>query len=206
MVPWTPFNHWEGPPIASLQRETLGKGGSPAVLSRSPQRHPSLPASRQRIYSKIIALTPLAILMAFSTPKQTRENYRSRFWAMEINHLLHENFGQWYDFPSGCEPNTLPGFLWSSAFVWKINWHIRRPSLSDLPRVHLLLLLSEMEVLKLWSQDILLEKACPSFPRPPRLGKPWQYSPTPQKYQSTVYSVYEQVSSSIVNICETYYK
>lgn len=127
MVPWTPFNHWEGPPIASLQRETLGKGGSPAVLSRSPQRHPSLPASRQRIYSKIIALTPLAILMAFSTPKQTRENYRSRFWAMEINHLLHENFGQWYDFPSGYEPNTLPGFLWSSAFVWKINWSSTSP-------------------------------------------------------------------------------
>lgn len=99
MVPWTPVNHWEGPPKASLQSDT-GKGGSPAVLSRYP---PSLWAATQRIYHRCMALTPLSIL-------------RER---QEIDHLLPENFGQWYDFPWGWEPNTLPGFLWSSAFVWK---------------------------------------------------------------------------------------
>lgn len=135
MVPWTPSNHWEGPPIASLQSNT-GKGGSPDVLSRYPQRHPSLRAARQRIHSRSVALPSSASFWP-SAPLSTLENCGNRFWATEIDHLLHENFGQWYDFPSGWEPSTLPGFLWSSAFVWKINWWIRSPSLPDLPRIHL---------------------------------------------------------------------
>lgn len=180
MVPWTPRHHWEGPQIASLQTDT-GKGGISCCFVKISSKTPKFTSIETKDKQRDHSLPTPRHTDGLQHPWAHSESYRSRFWAVEIDHLLRENFGQWDNFPAGWEPNTLPGFLWSSALVWEMNWHIRCPSLSVLLPIRLLLLLSEMEVLKQWSQDILLEKACPSFPRPKRLGKPWQYSPTPQK-------------------------
>lgn len=206
MVPWTPRHHREGPSIASLQRD-IGKGGISCCFVKISSKTPKFTSIETKVKQQDRSLPAPRPTDGLQHPWAHSESYRSRFWAVEIDHLLHENFGQWDDFPAGWEPSTLTGFLWSSASGWEMNWHIRCPSLSALLPVRLLLLLSEMEVLKQCSQDIWLGKACPSFPRPKRLGNPDSILQLHRnKYQSMVYTLYEQVSSSIVNICETYYK
>lgn len=172
MVPWTPSSHWEVPPIASLQSDT-GKGGSPAVLSRYPQ---SLWAARQRIYHRSMALTPQHI-HGLQHPSAYSENDRST--TLYLKTLANDMTSLEAGSLIPCRVSCGLQHLCEKKLVSKIPrsfWSSMTPPL---------LLLSGMSMLRQWSQDILLEKACPTFPRPKRLGKPWQYSPTPQKHQST---------------------
>lgn len=110
MVPWTPWNQTESPPIALSEQHW--EGGSPTAVPRYPQMVPVLP--RFTSSSSSSSSTEAAEQGLACSTLGNSENFGNRFWAIEIT-LDIETLAD------DMEPNTLPGFLSSSAFVWKIN-------------------------------------------------------------------------------------
>lgn len=194
MVPWTPSNHREGPPITSLQSDT-GKGGSPAVLSRYAQ---SLWAARQRIYHRSMALTPRHI-HGLQHPSAYSEINRSTTLCLKTlaNVLTSLEAG-----------SLVPcGFLWSSAFVWrkKTNklvskiprsfWSSMNPPFVTSFRNER----AEAVVTRHFTRESL-----PNFSKTKEIRK--TLTVFSNSTETPEHLVYEQMSFSIVNTCETYYK
>lgn len=193
MVPWTPSNHREGPPIASLQSDT-GKGGSPAVLSRYPQ---SLWAARQRIYHRSMALTPRHI-HGLQHPSAYSEINRSSILYLKTlaNVLTSLEAGSLAPCRVSCGlrhlcekkeklVSKIPRSFWSSMnppFVTSFRNEC-----------------AEAVVTRHFTRESL-----PNFSKTKEIRK--TLTVFSNSTETPEHLVYEQVSFSIVNTCETYYK
>lgn len=182
MVPWTPFNRWKGPPIASLQSDT-GKEGSPADLSRYLR---SLWAARQRIYQRSVA---------FSTPRHTRRTTGDRppfTWKLLANDMMSLEAGSLIPCRVSC---GLQRLCKKQTGVWKVFLIFHESTFC--------FFFQEWTCWGSGHRRFTWESL-------PKLSKAKEIRKTLTVFSNSTempeHLVYEQVSFSIVNTCETYYK